>query len=545
MQPDNNQPWTPKPYQPDAPKDDVAGMPQATPPAPVNMQAQQPVSPQNQSQAQTPPQNPQQFDPPQPPAPQPTGGEQEVQIWRHPEGSQPPIRTQPWHVPQPPETPVQHEHTHGLFEPSVPPRPVQPPAPQPAPNIPSTPNTQARPLEQSIPLDTSTMPSQPTPPQPMPWTPPAQSDNQSPQPAYGGKMAELPPLANNEPSQRILANGDSKKQRLILWGIIALLVLIPAIILGIWFMTARSNDAEKQQATQQQEKLSYNLEALQALGANPALVEADVAKLNKTDTFYTVLKQAAQKQIVQTKWDVFYTAQKDEPRGDKYTMYDAAIDYTSKKYTYDENTYSNLGVFQTRCIDKKQYNFNATSLTTSPSWQPASDSTNCDLNVVAMHLNDGLNAGGLTSEQADNFIRKIRGQGMLEVNNVSLATNKDKKYLKVDATVTPKDQGKNVYAGMQLFMNAFQATGLDADKHPYTYFGAGGEGATIQYYVDLSTQLPVYAVMKSTPAFDKSGKPQVSTSWSHRYIEYAFPDKLTEPTLDSHVPIKFSAWPDH
>lgn len=543
MQPDNNQPWTPKPYQPDAPKTDAdASQPQATP-APISMPPQQPVSPQNQDQ----PQSAQQFAPPQPQpqATPPAGGEQEVQIWRHPEGSQPPIHAQPWHVPPPQEEPAQHEHTPGLFEPSVPSHPMQAPAPQAVHNIPGASNGQPRHLEQSIPLDTSTVPAQPAPPQPTPWAPPVQSDNQSPQPAYGGKMAELPPLASNDSSQRILGNGDGKKQRLILWGIIALLVLIPAIILGIWFMTARSNDAKKQQTTQQQEKLSYNLEALQALGANPTLGEADVAQLNKTDTFYTVLKQAAQKQIVQTKWDVFYTAQKDEARGDKYTMYDTAIDYASKKYTYDENTYSNLGIFQTRCIDKKQYNFNATTLTTSPSWQPASDSTNCDLNVATMHLNDGLNTGGLTSEQADTFIRKIRGQGMLEVNNVSLATNKDKKYLKVDATITPKAQGKELYAGMQLLMNAFQATGLNADKHPYTYFGAGGEGATIQYYVDLSTQLPAYSVMASTPAFDKSGKPQVSTSWSHRYIEYAFPDKLMEPTLDTHVPIKFTAWPDH
>jgi hypothetical protein len=543
MQPDNNQPWTPKPYQPDAPQAGAnEGQPQAAPApalAPVSA-PQQPSDRQNQDQPR--PQSAQPFDSPQPQTTSSTGGEQEVQIWRHPEGSQPPIHAQPWHVPQPQEEPIQHEHTPGLFEPSVPSRPMQAPISPVAHNIPTG---QPRPLEQSIPLDTSTVPAQPAPPQPMPWTPPAQSDNQAIQPAYGGKMAELPPLANNDSSQRILANGDGKKQRLILWGIIALLVLVPAIILGIWFMTARTNDAEKQQATQQQEKLSYNLEALQALGTNPALVDADVAKLNKTDTFYTVLKQAAQKQIVQTKWDVFYTAQKDEARGDKYTMYDTAIDYASKKYTYDENTYSNLGIFQTRCIDKKQYNFNATTLTTSPSWQPASDSTNCDLNVATMHLNDGLNTGGLTAEQADNFIRKIRGQGMLEVNNVSLAANKDKKYLKVDATITPKAQGKELYAGMQLLMNAFQATGLDADKHPYTYFGAGGEGATIQYYVDLNTQLPAYSVMTSTPAFDKSGKSQVSTSWSHRYIEYAFPDKLTEPTLDAHVPIKFTAWPDH
>jgi hypothetical protein len=517
MQPDN-QPWTPKPYQPDTPQRDADTAPQAVPnPAPMPAPVPQP-----------------QPDPQFQPDPSAANNEQEVQIWRHPEGSKPPLHAQPWHVPQPHnDGPAPHQHVDQLFAPVSPPHPI--PAPQ------------ERHLEQSIPLDTSAVPpaSHQTPSQPMPWNPQAQAASQAPQPAYGGKMAELPPLADNDASQTILPGGNSKKQRFILWGIIAFLVLVPTIILGIWFMTSRSNDAEKKQTTQQQEKLSYNLEALQALGTNPAVADADVAKLNKTDTFYTVMKQAAQKQIVQTKWDVFHTAQKDAVRGDKYTMYDTTIDYTSKKYLYDENTYSNLGIFQTRCLDKKQYNYNDSKLTTSPSWQPASDSTNCDLNVVTMHLNDGLNTGGLTSDQADAFIRKIRGQGMLEVNGVSLATNKDKKYLKVNATVTPQSQGNGLYAGMQLFMTAFQSTGLEADKHPYTYFGAGGEGATIEYYVDLATQLPAYAVMKSTPAFDKSGKPQVSSDWTNRYIEYAFPDKLAEPTLDSHVPVSFTAWPDH
>lgn len=519
MQPDN-QPWTPKPYQPDSPQD---GDSQAQPAAPAPMPAAPaPVEPAGFSDNQS-----------QPPV-QGSSNEQEI-VWRHPEGSTPPIHPQPWHVPTPEPTP-EPRPAHPLFTPVMPPGPVQPQQPQ------NPPANGARPLEQSIPLDTSNVPPMAQQPAQAPWQPQAPAANQ---PAYGGKMAELPPLAHNDSSQTILPGGDSKKQRLILWGIIALLVLIPAIILGIWFMTSKSNDEQKQQQTQQQEKLSYNLEALQALGANPAATDADVAKLNKTDTFYTVLKQAAQKQVVQTKWDVFYTAEKDAVRGDNYTMYETGIDYATKKYTYDENTYSNLGVFQTRCIGEKQYNYNDSKLTTSPSWQPASDSTNCALNVVNMHLNDGMNTGGLTGEQADNFIRKLRGQGMLEVKNVALATNANKKYLKVSAEVTPQKQGAGLYAGMQLFMNAFQATGLEADKHPYTYFGAGGEGATIEYYVDLATQLPAYAVMKSTPAFDKNGKPQVSDNWSQRYIEYAFPDKLAEPTLDTHVPVKFSAWPDH
>lgn len=354
-------------------------------------------------------------------------------------------------------------------------------------------------------------------------------------------MAELPPLAAHDQFNTPTA-GD-KKQRLIMWIVIAVVVILPALIIGTLFLTKQLHDASQKKAALAQPPISYNASALQQLAANPTA--GAVGQLNKESTFYTVLKQAATQSVVQTKWDSYYTNQQGGARGDQYTFYDTAIDYGTKAYAYSEDSYSNLGLFQTRCIGTKQYNFNGSALLAAPGWAAASDSTDCGLNTVTMHLNDGFNAGGLTSGQADTFLNALHKSGVVKVDAVSLVANGTAQYLKLDADVIPQDMGNGIYWGMQKVMTAFQSTGLNAAKQPYTFFGASGEGAHITYYVDLSTQLPVYGVMNSTPSFDKFGKPQVTTSWSHRFIEYTFPKTITAPTLNDNTPISFAHWSDH
>lgn len=452
------------------------------------------------------------------------------------------------------------------------PKPYQPKADEPQPAAPSnTPNTQSDPYAWQHALNPNAAPAPqpqhaehpelpPVPPAPQThsqpasqpqstWAPPAAPPQRPPAvhngdqlnmtQQYGGKMAELPPLAAPETLSK-----PAKKQRLVLWAIVAALVILPAIGIGVYFLTSLSSDSNKQATNQQLEKVSYNKDAIAALAKQPLTQEA-VDKLDKESTFYTVFKAAAVQPTVQTKWDVYYTDKEDSKRGDQYTLYDTTIDYKSKKYSYAENTYSNLGVYQTRCIGDKQYNYNDSKLTTSPAWQPAGDSTDCKLNTVTMHTSDGVNAGGLSSSQADTFIRKIKGYNIVKVTGLSVATNQDKQYIKVDAEVIPQKQSDNIRWGMQLLMNAFQATGVDSEKHPYTFFGAGREGAKISYYIDAATQLPAYAVMHGTAPLNADGKPELVQSYSHRYIEYAYPEAVVEQNLTDNKLINFTAWPDH
>jgi hypothetical protein len=377
------------------------------------------------------------------------------------------------------------------------------------------------------------------PPAPQPWNVP-QSPNQpiAPTQQYGGQMPELPQLSHNAGNSPL--SPQQKKQRLFAWVGVALLVIVPAIILGAMVWSKASQDSANKKQAQANAAITYNTDAIAAL-ATGTITNDQVSGLDKTATFYTIFKKAATQQIVHTKWDEYYTAQKADQRGDQYTMYDTAIDYQSKKFSYNENAYSNLGIFQTRCIGDKQYNFNGTKIATGSVWDAASDSTDCQLSTVAMHLNDGANAGGLTDAQANTFLSKLKGYGVVKVNNLALVTNNSKQYIKVDLNITPQKAG-NTYWGMQNLMNAFLATGLNPSKQPYTFFGAGTEGAHIAYYFNASTQLPVYSVAESTPALTAAGTEQTTTTWSHRYIEYSFPTGVTDQTLNDTTPIGFDSW---
>jgi len=512
----NDQPWTPKPYQPQQSNN--------TPTEPTQTPVEKPAAPAPAPELQVPSRDEGEF------------------VWQRPHDA-------PHHPTDQPHRPIMRPTGEAMLEPEKPAAPVIPAMPE----IPHAFGTGDADLD--LP-EVARAPHQPSPERffqphvsatpevqaPIPSTqwgnPQAPHGTQplGPTQQFGGQMAELPAVA---PSS--LTSAD-KKQRKIFWIIVAALVILPALGIGAYLGLKLNHDSNQQKIAQQQ-KISYNLSELQAVAKSP-LTDATVANLDKEKTLLTVMKQAALKQIVQTKWGVYYTAQQADQRGDQYSLYDTAINYQDKKYSYNENAYSNLGVYQVRCIGADQYNYNDSKLTTSPSWQPASDSTDCKLNTVTMHLNDGMNTGGLTDKQADAFLTKLQKSGVITVNSVALTTNRDKQYIKVDFNVVPQKQG-SLYQGMQIFMNAFQATGLDAAKHPYTFFGAGGEGTHVQYYIDPATLLPAYARMDSTPVLGSTGQPQLTTNWSHRTIEYSFPDAVADQNLDSHTPITFTAWPDH
>lgn len=374
---------------------------------------------------------------------------------------------------------------------------------------------------------------------PQPWNAATPNQPIAPTQQYGGQMPELPQLSHNAHGAPL--SPQQKKQRFFAWVGVAVLVIVPTIILGMMVWSKLSQDNINQKQANTNASIAYNADAIAAL-AQGTITDEQVNGLDKTATFYTVFKKAAMQQTVRTKWDEYYTAQKDGQRTDQFTMYDTAIDYLSKKFSYNENSYSNLGLFLTRCIGDKQYNFNATKIATGASWDAASDSTDCQLQTVAMHLNDGVNTGGLSDAQANTFLGKLKSEGVVKVNGLSLATNKGKQYVKIDLNIVPQKAG-DAYFGMQNLMNAFLATGLNASKHPYTFFGSGTEGAHIAYYFDPTSQLPVYSVTESTPGLTAAGTEQTTNSYSHRYIEYSFPQGVADMNLNDHDAIGFDSWP--
>lgn len=396
-------------------------------------------------------------------------------------------------------------------------------------------------------------PASPTSTERFPLPPPA-ATAQTPagnMPQYGGQMAELPPLAAGinpqQPSGGQMPKAKKPKKSLmkLLFG--TLIALAFLALVGAAILVVLQSSKQKTKTTSTVIKtVTYTTDQVKKLTASKQLTATALQKVDATNTFYSAFRTASQQPVAQTMWDVYYTKNKKDVRGDQYNLYGVTTDYRTKVYNYDEDDYSNIGIIQTRCLADKQYIFNGSKLSgASASWQQASDSTNCSLASVATRMNDGMNTGGLTAEQSNTFIQQLNKTGSVKVNSMSLTTQKGAQYIKFDVSVTPKLKTKGVYWGMQNFMAAFQATGLNAAKYPYTYFGASGDGMSLQYYVDPGTMLPVYAAAVSTPALNAAGNTVTPTSYSHRFIEYAFPGSVPATNLNDHNLITFTTWPDH
>lgn len=426
---------------------------------------------------------------------------------------------------------------------------------------PQPPNPNAFPWQQNQQNQQSQPSQQPTPSQPTP--PPIQPQyqqqwNQSvapqqpqrqqaqPQPSatpqYGGQMNELPPLAAGNGQQQIMGKPRRNINKLVI-GLLSGVAVILLIVGGLVAFSLFNKEKQKEDAKVL--PISYVDNDITGLVKEGKIDQSGVTKLDKTAAFYTIFKQAAKQSIVQTKWDVYYTTNDQDKRSQQYTIYNVGINYDSKQYSYTEDSYSTIGTIQSRCVDGQLYVYNNNSLSVGTGWQPASDSSSCKFNIVSTRMNDGINAGGLTDGEANTFVQAINQAQVIKVNSVSVEEKNGGQYLKFDVNLTPRKAAEGIYWGMQNLMTAFQSTNIDAEKHPYTYFGAGADGMHLVYYADPTTLLPVYSVATSTPTFNQNGQAVTPDSYSHRFVEYTFPERVVPPTLDDFTLAQFSAWPDH
>jgi len=431
---------------------------------------------------------------------------------------QPPVSSQPWQPPIDAATP----HTGTAFPWN------STPAAQPHPAQPASPASNER---YQLPLP--------------PASPGAPAGNL---PQYGGQMAELPPLNSMAAPENTTGKKTPRTQKslmkLLFGGLIALafLAFIGAAILVVVESSGKQKGTANQTYT-----IKYNTDQVKKLAANnKPLSTAQLKGLNAADTFYSAFRTASQQPVVHTAWDVFYTKNQKDDRADQYSLYGVTLDYRNKQFAYDEDDYSNIGIIQYRCIGEKQYIFDGSKLSdASAAWQPASDSSSCALDSVAIRTNDGMNTGNLSATQSNAFVQQLNKSGAVKVNGMQLVTQKNAQYIKVSVNVTPQKQGSGVYWGMQNFMEAFNATGLNATKQPYTYFGASGEGASLDYYINPATMLPAYSVATSTPAYNAGGNPVTPKTWSHKFIEYQFPGTVAAQNLNDHSLVAFTTWADH
>ncbi len=271
---------------------------------------------------------------------------------------------------------------------------------------------------------------------------------------------------------------------------------------------------------------------------------ATASKLDPTNTFFAVWAHAAQQQVATTT-SSFYFSNSPNDYSRTGDLCQVGFNYDTKQFSYQRASASITGSSTpdlNRCMGSQEYYY--LSSFADHGWQKSDDSSDCTVKLLPLEgLNDGLNAGGLTSAQAQTFVRSLRAEvGLVAVKGLKLVTRQGRPLLRFDVTVKPIKTGWG-YLSLQNFMWAFKDTGADPATLPYSYLGSGGDGLHLSHYVDPSTQLPVYAQIATTPPLDDQGKPEAGEpSYDYYHVEYAFGGNLPTVNITDTAPLKL-LWP--
>jgi hypothetical protein len=333
----------------------------------------------------------------------------------------------------------------------------------------------------------------------------------------------IPPSIN--PPELAPAPHPAPNRKRFRWPLIVLLVALLAG-LGYWFF-GRSESPH-----------TIDLGTVNTVTVNTVpsgkLTAADVAKLDKTNTFFAYFATAAQQQKMVTTTESITALDKASVVGSDF--YKVGFDFATKESVFAHDAaFSSLT--QDRCYGKTV--LYRSQVVTEWQTQPFEKTSPCQVGMQQdYYIADGLNTGGLTAKQAQTFVSYLREQpGLITVKNLELTEHKGKQYLHYSVALTPIVQKGTIY-GAQWLMFAFKQTGLDPTAWPYIYHGAGGYGIALEYYVDPVTKLPAYSETLTTPQKDLQGNDKPLDEYNFHRVQYQFGTATFDASAANNDPIK-------
>ncbi|QUH06461.1 hypothetical protein HUO13_34175 [Saccharopolyspora erythraea] len=178
---------------------------------------------------------------------------------------------------------------------------------------------------------------------------------------------------------------------------------------------------------------------------------------------------------------------------------------------------------QSRCVDGGSHRWSEYTGTWSKRPQDS-----CTPELIKVGSGDGIAPGGLSAQQADRYLRYLRGEfgDPVSVGRPTLFEHDGESYVRLPVKVTPLRTGDAGYTGMMLFQWALIAAGIEPLTYPYSNGGAGASGVEVTYYIDPDTTLPAYSFQRMTPVLNSAGEMKDPGEWlSVRRAEYAFPER--------------------
>ncbi|WP_158888266.1 hypothetical protein [Amycolatopsis anabasis] len=284
---------------------------------------------------------------------------------------------------------------------------------------------------------------------------------QPPQPFPGGGPQWQPPKPG----------GDKK-----LVGLLIGLSIVLVLVLGALVWAVIPGDDPAPRAGQPGPGKSV-------LDQDGPLTEADLAQLDPgkllDETLRAMMIQPAQHTRQERIWfgQVAAYLTGAQYRAD---IVEGAFDYPARKYAYHAD--------DALCTDGKKFRLSGGA------WQ---DDGSCGsprpLDLIK-NVGNGLVPSGLTEQQADAFLGKMRGDyaGFLNAGKPALADHDGKQYVRLPVVFRSLEIGGSRY-GAQIFIFGFRATGLGWEQHPFTVIGSTEDQVEGVLYVDPKTRLPAYS----------------------------------------------------
>ena len=275
-----------------------------------------------------------------------------------------------------------------------------------------------------------------------------------------------------------------------------------------------------------------NAAVVDGIGAAPTAEQ--VAAMDRTEAFYAYFMRAAQESAVVATTAITMTVDGDTTEKGTTIWGKSGFDYGSKEFRYATEEQLPGGRIETRmrCYDGIWYHPTGRNGQQWDQRDAASLPLRCTKERDSAKVNDGVNTGGLTAEQAQTFVGTLRDQpGLVTVQGLTLVEHRGRPYLQFSVVITPvAGPSGAIRFGNGWFMMAFRETDLDPAAHVYGTRGDETGGARFEYYVDPATKLPAYSEFTPLGEDDEGATVEGLTHRTHYQFGTAeFDVEITNP----------------
>ncbi|GAA1585933.1 hypothetical protein GCM10009804_47610 [Kribbella hippodromi] len=303
---------------------------------------------------------------------------------------------------------------------------------------------------------------------------------------------------------------------MVLWVLVAALVLvigIPAGIYGYKKLTGDDATAAPHGKT---------------IEPGQPVTAASLAEVDPATFFEGVAKRQMTQPLARLKVAYFPDQQKFLSRTDLWLTTDSAIDHKTDKFylaTTARHGAADDEPTNAICKDGKSYSWG----NYAKKWQVVPfDSPECRKKPYT-YTGDGLFSSGLTADQADKVLAKLRDYtGYVNPEQPTLLSAGGHTYVRQVVDFKPVKLAHDEDGGSAISMWAFKESGNDPVSWPWSNPWPLSTGVHAVYYLDTKTLLPVAAFEKGiNPPSGSTEGPGVQV------VNYAYPKTLPVPVFNN------------